>query len=710
MFLEPIFKLTDKKLENLYTIGGRKLFAVLNARGGFSAPLIRYGPIIDFGGIWTPEFRITGPIFFGVELDNKLVRLDDLASEALYHYWGLEILHSENELKIVQKVFPAFNEKSLFLSFSLKGRKELVFHIIGETWLAPSLAYGILPNKLKFMIHERGFAFSDKISTVSMVFNKKADIEIKKGISHIPKQLLPKFPSNSERTYWFHVKIGVNPNENILIVVNIAKGNLKKVIKKSQALLDRHDFFFKERKKAYENALAKAPQIVVPDENLNRAYISALIGLEMLKAEFQDGAKGILAGLPWFCAFWGRDTGWILPALISINDYDFVEEVINTFFSYQAKYDIKPLSARKGEIPHTINPISFPVYGSADATLFFPIIVEMLIKATGKVEYAKKWWKNILQIFEWGINRDEDGDGFLETKASKTWMTDDTWMDTEDRSRKPVDVQALWIRALRAIATIAELVGDNEVSNDALALYDRLSGLFHTMFWNGKDYYYDTIRPDGNPDNKVRPNALVPLIFNLASEEYANRILERIFMSDMLTDWGIRTLSEKDKEYNPLLYHSGMVWGLTTGWGALAAFNYRNSILGNKLLRIQINRIIEEGGMYSECYRGDKPIRYHSTILQAWSMSTFIWAVIEGLFGIRKDAIENTLIVMPNFPKDWSEALLKNVRVGNALIDLNFNISNKRVKIINKSDSEVIVRTGIDEKKVKAHSSITLEL
>lgn len=92
----------------------------------------------------------------------------------------------------------------------------------------------------------------------------------------------------------------------------------------------------------------------------------------------------------------------------------------------------------------------------------------------------------------------------------------------------------------------------------------------------------------------------------------------------MLSEWGLRTLSSRDKNYSPIKYHNRMIWPLVTGWLALAEYKYGRSKVGYNLLKIMSRQIIDEGGMYAEVYRGDRKEPLYSCILQAWSITLYL--------------------------------------------------------------------------------------
>ena len=50
------------------------------------------------------------------------------------------------------------------------------------------------------------------------------------------------------------------------------------------------------------------------------------------------------------------------------------------------------------------------------------------------------------------------------------------------------------------------------------------------------------------------------LVGEIVEPEKAQVTVNRIFQEDMFSGWGIRTLSDDEKRYNPLGYHNGTIW------------------------------------------------------------------------------------------------------------------------------------------------------
>jgi glycogen debranching enzyme len=387
---------------------------------------------------------------------------------------------------------------------------------------------------------------------------------------------------------------------------------------------------------------------------LLRAYEKAKTSLQYLKAEYDGLGEGICAGLPRFPNYWARDTGWSLRGYLALGDYRFARSVIDNFFNHQAKKTTK--GAVAGELPMIISGRAFlhtTTYGSADSTFLFPWAIREYVLATGDVGYLQRRWESIEALIDCGLLKDIDGDGLIDHgftgTAEKLPIRDSTWMDHIDRRKSANDVQALFYESLKIGSELASIVGDSYNHKRWKQNAERLALKINNEYWNEEaKFYYDTIRRDGSKDPSIRPNALVLLLTDAVKDPHkTTSVLERIEQEDLTTGWGVRTLSSLDRKYHPALYHDGAVWPLVTGWAALAEAKAGRSEQALYYINCMAERILAENGMFAETYRGDKPDPFNSCILQAWSVSMYIYALREMMLGMKLDILENKVSFKP---------------------------------------------------------------
>ena len=117
---------------------------------------------------------------------------------------------------------------------------------------------------------------------------------------------------------------------------------------------------------------------------------------------------------------------------LAIGDYSFARTAIDNFLAHQAR---NVPGVTKGELPMIISGKAFlhsTTYGSADSTFLFPWAIREYVVATGDRAYLKKRWGQIVDLVDWGLHKDLDGDGFVEhgftgTATSSRYSTRRGW-------------------------------------------------------------------------------------------------------------------------------------------------------------------------------------------------------------------------------------------------------------------------------------------
>ena len=136
----------------------------------------------------------------------------------------------------------------------------------------------------------------------------------------------------------------------------------------------------------------------------------------------------------------------------------------------------------------------------------------------------------------------------------------------------------------------------------------------------------------------------------------------KLLGSDMITPWGVRSMSAEDKKYDGG-YHTGIVWPLMTGWFSIAA--YRQGFFGQGY--DQIKTFIENAfhsadpGRINEAYSSDQPTPT-GQFAQGWSSSMFIMSLLGGLAGmpvLGGDGNDIRSLLHPHLPDEIKEITLR---------------------------------------------------
>ncbi len=359
--------------------------------------------------------------------------------------------------------------------------------------------------------------------------------------------------------------------------------------------------------------------------------------------------RTIVAGYPWF-ADWGRDTFIALRGLC-----------LSTGRLAEARDILLEWShaVSEGMLPNRFpdRPEEAPEFNSVDASLWYVVAVHDYLQASRGGKDAEQCGfcgadtgclqSAVLAILD-GYARGTrhgirmDGDGLIaagEPGVQLTWMDAKVgdWVVTP-RIGKPVEVQALWLNALR-IGT-----GFDGRWNEHLRKARRS---FQTRFWNDeRGSLYDVVDVDHRPgttDPALRPNqifAVGGLPFPALEGPRARRVVDMV-ETELLTPLGLRSLGRGESSYSPRYaggvaerdgaYHQGTVWpwlmgGFVEAWVRVRGGTARAKAEARRRFVEPLLRHLDEAGLghVSEIADGDAPHRPAGCPFQAWSVGELL--------------------------------------------------------------------------------------
>jgi predicted glycogen debranching enzyme len=282
--------------------------------------------------------------------------------------------------------------------------------------------------------------------------------------------------------------------------------------------------------------------------------------------------KTIVAGYPWFTD-WGRDTFIALRGLCLATGR--LSEARSILLQWAGLVS-------EGMLPNRfVDQGDAPEFNSVDGSLWYVIAVHDYLRAVeangGKTSAAdRNTLAGAVTAIIAGYSRGTrfgirlDSDGLLaagEPGVQLTWMDAKVgdWVVTP-RIGKPVEIQALWLNALR----IAGAFTDEHRDTFARGLQS-----FNERFWYNGGYLYDVIDADhqsGSVDPTLRPNQILAvggLPYAVLDERLSRQVVDAV-ESKLWTPVGLLTLPEDDERYVPRYegdvrardggYHQGTVW------------------------------------------------------------------------------------------------------------------------------------------------------
>jgi glycogen debranching enzyme len=665
-------------------LAGRRAYVVASATGDLSAMWDWMGIAHDNGGLFVPPARAMGRIVAEVAQDDLRVRLGDFVQSSRHEPGFLLTTHEILGFEIQRRLFVPLDALGAILEFDFHNTSSKVAHLDLILVLDANISSYGLPG-LAERHTSRYFAQTNCLAVRS---NRLPYAGAVTGTRAPFGRVLRTHNDLVELTY--HFRFGPNKRKEFRFCVAGSPDTEDVAIAEAQNLRGQSDLLKRQLAAHFATFLGGTLDIAL-ERPLDTAFTYAKVALDYLKAEYPEIGSGICAGLPRFPNYWGRDTAWTLHAYLDLGDYPFVATVLRNFLRYQAREDDLAQDAVTGELPMLISGTDYlhrTGFGAADATLLFPELFLRYVQLSGDLTLVGQNWPQIEAMVGWGSRKDQDGDGLIEHGGElanvKFSILDTTWMDHVDRRSRANDVQALHVSALRAGAQLAHYVGREELAEAWEDRAARLTQLINQRYWDtASAYYFDTVRADGTPDRRIRPNALVLALTGVADKVRAQQVLQRVVKEDLTTPWGVRTLSSADPSYRPQVYHDGAVWPLVTGWAALVAYRLNQPAVGADYVRTMADRIREERGMFAETYRGDRPLPFNSCILQAWSVGLFVSAVTASL-GLQPDALSNRLTIEPRHSADVPTARVRNLRLGSTVLSLDIDHVGKSIQVSGK--------------------------
>jgi glycogen debranching enzyme len=462
--------------------------------------------------------------------------------------------------------------------------------------------------------------------------------------------------------------------------------------------------------------LRSSAEIVSSNEVLNSVLRRALLDLKVLRSRL-GRRRYFAAGVPWFVTLFGRDSAIVALQTLPFR-YDMARETLLLLAEYQAQSFDRYRDAEPGKILHELRrgefahngtiPQSPAYYGTVDATMLFVILAAEYYAWSGDLATIRGLAPCIHAALDWmDASGDHDADGYFDyVGAYPNGLVNQGWKDSGNAivnadgslAEPPIalaEVQSYAYRAWRRAAFLLRALDDSSRADAADRSAAALQARFEQDFWWEEAGCYVLARQKGGRRaDVIASNAGQVLWGGIATPDRAGRVAARLFEPDMFSGWGIRTLSSRERRFNPISYHLGSVWPHDN---ALILAGLRHYGLDDYALRIF--KSLFDAAVHLPGYRlpelfcgyerqpGEPPVPYpFASAPQAWAAGAVpdcIW----NLLGLRPDAPRSVLeIVRPVLPAsvDWID--VHHLRVGDAEV---------RIRFERRGDGEIVAAASV---------------
>lgn len=233
------------------------------------------------------------------------------------------------------------------------------------------------------------------------------------------------------------------------------------------------------------------------------------------------------------------------------------------------------IKANGGPVVETNGHLEMVTWWALDATPLWICLFTEYVTATQDEDLKGFLWPNFEAGLEWmRVFGDKDGDGLIEGSPShKNSSKNQWWKDSENSlidedgnfpliPIAPLDVNSFAFLAEIKSASLYESMGDHKKAKDLLGNAQKRKELINKKYWT-EDLQIISPALDGakRPVRIVTSDNVIALWAGVLEHEIALQVVRRNLEPDMLTPYGLRTRSRLSKQYNPLDYQNGNVWG-----------------------------------------------------------------------------------------------------------------------------------------------------
>ncbi len=452
-------------------------------------------------------------------------------------------------------------------------------------------------------------------------------------------------------------------------------------VKKTFARLSRNaEFYYHENVRYFEKLRRSTLQVISPDRETNLAFEWAKISLDNLFVANPNLGRGMVAGYglsgsgarPGFAWFFGGDAFINSLAIDAYGDFDKVRDALAFTQKWQRKENFpvrKPpgtpakdigkmaheLSQSDGDLCDWWNDYHYG-YNHADTTPWYIVAMGDYVRTSGDTVFLRKSWSSVKEAYSWCLSKDSDDDGLMDLKGAGLGALE---------FGKLVGIYAdiytcgVWTQAVKEITAMADLMGDAGARSQAERQLAKATQQLEKKFWMGEEGYYSYgATQAGEQVHDKTPWPALPMMFGLLDRAKTAKSLEHFNAADLCTDWGVRSLSNSSKLFEPSNYNYGAVWPFIASFFNTAQFKYHESLAGRQILKANIRHAFDHAaGSVPELFSGDVNEKvaegYHH---QGFSTTGYALPLVRGLLGLDVDRLNGKIHFSPHLPpgESWT--------------------------------------------------------
>lgn len=469
-----------------------------------------------------------------------------------------------------------------------------------------------------------------------------------------------------------------------------------------------------QRNYDYYNTLKESTvKVITPINKFNLAYEWSKIALHNLMVDNPNLGYGMVAGYglsgnggrPGFAWFFGGDCFINSLSFNSFQDFQTEKDALKFTQKWQ-RQDNFPIRKKNtddenkdiGKMAHELSQSDGLVdwwndyhygYNHADTTPWYLVAIGDYYRQSGDLDFIKDSWDSIKRAYHWCLTKDSDGDGLMDLKGAGLGALE---FGKYVHIYADFYTSAIWTKGIEAMINMSSAVGDNEINAQAENQLKKALSAMEQKFWMPEKgmYSYGATEKGEQVDEKT-PWPATGMKFEILNEDHVVSSLKKMNSSDLVTDWGVRSLSTKSELYDPANYNYGAIWPFISSLMVTGQYNYNFNLSAYRLMQANAEHFFDNGpGEVAEVFSGYLNTKlaegYHD---QGFSSTGFAEPFMRGLVGLDVNAPQRTVTFAPKMPADWDSLFVGNINAGGKIINMKLNRTDDELTLNVEGDGNV---------------------
>jgi len=410
-----------------------------------------------------------------------------------------------------------------------------------------------------------------------------------------------------------------------------------------------------ERTRSYYGGLLNRSVVVCPDERVNRGVLWAKAN--MLRTQSLAPTGWCFVNDPTRSNnSVGRDTAWFAYGADYITP-EFSRDSLLWYAEHLEKngmvveyYDIR--TGKTADYKLNIN----------DNTPLLILAMWHHYNATGELAFLKRIYPHAIKAAKYILSqRNKQGLVWCTADGTSDWGIVG-WRNVIKNYRLSGATTEVNSECYAALQTVSHMARTLKNHDDAAAFKKAAEDLRKAINTHLLDpqtnLYYLNIDLDGSKRTDCTADMVFPVMFGVADDEIAARIIGRLSSEEFWTSAGIRTIPRTAVNYGATHGYGllGGVWVGVSFWFAFAAARFNPALMAHSLATsfqhyssdpMRNNTV---PGQFSEWLHGETLVN-QGMMLSPWFPPRYLWAAIEGAAGL--DISAGTPSVNPRLAPEW---------------------------------------------------------